>query len=316
MTLPSRNIVPVILIAVALIGATLIIQRGMSRGSLATNGEQNTSIDTDTDGDGLKDWEEGLWKTDPNKADTDGDGTNDSDEIREGRDPVKAGPDDLLPGTAELNRIFSNSTSTASATLAKELLLRYTAAKQAGVPFDQEIANSIIESSLGSADLQPNIKVYSLSDIKTNRSTGSPAFKTYGNRLASAITLNSPYKVENEYVIVTRAIYTDNAKELEKLSPIIKGYKQILAAVLTIDVPAAAAPSHLEFVNSISAITTSLESLQKMFDDPARGAAAYVTYTESAKRLTASFLAIKNMLIEQKVSFQQSENGYAVFGAI
>lgn len=44
----------------------------------------------DTDKDGLPDWQETLYGTDPKKADTDGDGTNDGDEIKAGRDPLKA----------------------------------------------------------------------------------------------------------------------------------------------------------------------------------------------------------------------------------
>src|SRR3989338_8922620 len=50
----------------------------------------------DQDEDGLKDWEEELWKTDALKADSDGDGTSDGEEGKEGRDPTKPAPDDKL----------------------------------------------------------------------------------------------------------------------------------------------------------------------------------------------------------------------------
>jgi hypothetical protein len=40
---------------------------------------QSKIIELDADQDGLKDWEEVLWQTDPSKADTDGDKTNDGD---------------------------------------------------------------------------------------------------------------------------------------------------------------------------------------------------------------------------------------------
>jgi len=49
------------------------------------------NINKDTDNDGLTDYYEKYWKTDPNKADTDGDGYSDSDEICKGYDPT--GPD-------------------------------------------------------------------------------------------------------------------------------------------------------------------------------------------------------------------------------
>jgi len=48
----------------------------------------------DTDNDGLKDWEENLYKTDPLNPDTDGDGFIDGEEIDSGHNPLVKGPGD------------------------------------------------------------------------------------------------------------------------------------------------------------------------------------------------------------------------------
>ncbi|MEX2052408.1 MAG: hypothetical protein WD991_01775, partial [Candidatus Paceibacterota bacterium] len=40
-------------------------------------------VGRDTDGDGISDWEESLWGTDPTKKDTDLNGVSDGDEIAE-----------------------------------------------------------------------------------------------------------------------------------------------------------------------------------------------------------------------------------------
>ncbi len=56
-----------------------------------------TQVETaDADRDGLLNFEETLWGTDPENADTDGDGTDDGREVALGRNPRKAGPDDPL----------------------------------------------------------------------------------------------------------------------------------------------------------------------------------------------------------------------------
>lgn len=53
-----------------------------------------TSNNKDTDNDGLKDWEENLYKTDPLNYDTDADGYLDGEEINSGHNPLIKGPND------------------------------------------------------------------------------------------------------------------------------------------------------------------------------------------------------------------------------
>jgi len=75
-------------------------QNTVATGEITTEGISVTSqinrdsVNIDSDGDGLLDWEESLWGTDPNNPDTDSDGTNDYDEIKANRNPLVAGPND------------------------------------------------------------------------------------------------------------------------------------------------------------------------------------------------------------------------------
>ncbi|OGD66657.1 hypothetical protein A2Z61_00915, partial [Candidatus Campbellbacteria bacterium RIFCSPLOWO2_02_35_12] len=58
----------------------------------------------DSDRDGLKDWEEALWGSDPHNPDTDGDRTPDGEEVVVGRNPIIAGPNDKLYNTLALKK--------------------------------------------------------------------------------------------------------------------------------------------------------------------------------------------------------------------
>jgi len=81
----------------------------------AARNRQIENLNRDSDGDGLKDWEEAIFHTDPHNPDTDGDGTPDGEEVRLGRDPLKpntskdpAHPNDLMASSTPLAAISQN----------------------------------------------------------------------------------------------------------------------------------------------------------------------------------------------------------------
>jgi hypothetical protein len=94
---------PLITILVALIlaiGLILFVGIYSKKGALSRinfwGGRESTIEPLDSDNDGLEDWEEDLYKTDPNNPDTDGDGHLDGEEINSGHNPLIRGPNDKL----------------------------------------------------------------------------------------------------------------------------------------------------------------------------------------------------------------------------
>jgi len=82
------------------IGILLFVSAYSKKDALSTFtlwGSKETSIESqniDTDNDGLRDWEENLYKTDPLNPDTDADGYLDGEEINSGHNPAVKGPND------------------------------------------------------------------------------------------------------------------------------------------------------------------------------------------------------------------------------
>jgi hypothetical protein len=85
--LPSKKFTLALLILIALIVGGYFLSQFLKERS--TRSSENTTINVtvgdivnnDADGDGLEDWEEALWGTNPLDADTDGDGVSDGEEI-------------------------------------------------------------------------------------------------------------------------------------------------------------------------------------------------------------------------------------------
>lgn len=89
------------LVAVILaIGLILFVGSYSKRGAFSKIniwGAKETTIESqnkDTDNDGLKDWEEELYKTDPYNPDTDNDGYLDGEEVNSGHNPIVKAPGD------------------------------------------------------------------------------------------------------------------------------------------------------------------------------------------------------------------------------
>lgn len=82
------------------VGLILFISNFAKKDALSSYnlwGAKETTVESqnvDTDNDGLKDWEENLYKTDKLNPDTDNDGYLDGEEINSGHNPLVKGPND------------------------------------------------------------------------------------------------------------------------------------------------------------------------------------------------------------------------------
>ena len=150
----------------------------------------------DTDSDGLKDWEEALYKTDPKIADTDKDGASDGVEINANRDPLKpntakvgAVPNDRIPdqviaaqkkAVADYNRLSETDKT------ARMLFSQFLATKKLGQTLTEADTANIIQNTLTQLPAI-SFKQYSLADIKTIPANDTTAIKQYGNDIAKII---------------------------------------------------------------------------------------------------------------------------------
>ncbi len=164
--LPSKNFIITVIVAVCVILITIVANYW--KPNITNFRNSNLAIDTnasssksniDSDSDGLPDWLENLYGTNPFKADTDGDGTNDADEVNQNRDPLKANtapkgqePNDKVP-QAVIEQDQKATAEYASLTptdkMARNLMSNIFASLPAtGQQVDQVTSDSIIQKSM------------------------------------------------------------------------------------------------------------------------------------------------------------------------
>ena len=152
---------------------------------LAIVDSQADSQNKDTDGDGLKDWEEVLWKTDLNKADTDGDGTPDGEEVRLGRDPLKKGPNDKISEKPEAVKGVEelDQSDNVTANYAKKFLANYLVLKQQKGSLTDQDKQNLIDSTMSGLDYQKIDDKFSVSNLKGTSNNSKEAIQKYAEEI-------------------------------------------------------------------------------------------------------------------------------------
>ncbi len=335
--LPSKKFILIlssIIVAVLIIWLAKVSINHFSESKVKRIESQQTAIqefkDLDTDGDGLHDWEEALWKTDPNNPDTDGDGTADGEEIKDNRNPVVANTalDGQMPTDKKDEKLlatekkeledFNNLSATEK--MSRTLLSTYLVTKNTsnGAPMTTQDEQLILGQALSTISTTSGAisDKYTLADIKTFTTTDTASLKQYGNRLGAITVLNSTVPKQNELTIIQEALATEDEEVLKKLDPIITYYKKTAADFIATPAPAEIANLHLAMINNLYKIQTSLEKIRNFFTDPVLGLSIIQNYDNLVLDFIKETVALKVFYIGKGVTFSTNEYGYNFINTI
>lgn len=274
----------------------------------------NNIAKKDSDNDGLKNWEEELWGTNPNNPDTDGDGTNDRDEVNSGRNPSVAGPDDNLINNnfvEKTNSNFSDENLTKTDKFAQNLFEKYLSLRrdsQAGL--DSENKNFLITSVIEDSLYDEINNKYAISDLNVIDNNSETALKKYGNDFISITELYSQDLNQDELVVFERMLRIENKEDAMYLKKSSEVYNMAIDKLLNIKIPKDLAFVHLDIVNSYNIISNALSDMSSALDDPLRGMNGFAVYIAVIDAQIDFFKEIKNYFIKNKIIFNTNEDGY------
>ena len=291
-------------------GRPISYQKGGGSGLVTKNGGGDNFLQGDADKDGLKYWEEALWKTDPNNPDTDGDGTSDGQETKEGRDPTVSGPDDKLKSipilgdsgadTLSKSKIESSLTDA----IARDLYANYSVLKQSGelTPENQAKINEALGTSVGQI-IKP--KSYVASDLNIASSETPASIKKYGNDAIVAIDNNLNANTKDEAVNLLNYLDKKNPADLKKVADSAESYKKMTLALVSVSVPPSAIEEHLSLVNGVNFFGRAILGMAQIEADPIVALASLNNYPQGAEKIVLAFRGAHFLLRRQKNNIRE-----------
>ncbi len=256
-------------------------------------------LDKDSDNDGLKDWEEALWKTDPNNPDTDGDGTPDGEEVKLERNPAVAGPDDKYTAEDFINNAnISASSSPGSQTEAfsQAFLVKYLMLKQQNGTLDEAAKQELVNFMTSGIITSTSALVYKISDLKITNDSSSAALKNYSDKMNAIFNKYKNPAPGDEVLIFQSAMENEDAEKFAQLGASVEMYKKMQADFLAVLIPKLLAEYQLKFLNSLAAFEIEILKFENMETDPLSGLVAIGEYQKTVPDYNSSLDSINKIL--------------------
>lgn len=222
------------------------------------------TVEKDTDGDGLKDWEEALWGTDINNPDSDGDGVGDSDQIRK----IQAAISGINLGELPLGE-----DKTKTGALTRDILTIANALSQAG-PLTAESQEAITNEIARFIEVRSESK-YTIKDITIIDDISQQQRIAYLTAIKNSLEKELLKSEDIELI----ANYEKNLSYENTLpyAQVGEKFKNETVTVQKTKVPEQFISEHLDYINQLNKMAELYLDLSKQDTDPVRSLSALLS---------------------------------------
>jgi hypothetical protein len=311
-----------LIIGALLIAGAYFIPRLLAtpRAEAGTTDDLLKAISTkDTDGDGLPDWEEALYGTNPNKSDTNGYGMTDSQAVAKGlivpkavtpAAPVASGsstPADLkyVPGGAPAPGSLTEQ-------FAQNFFAQYLASHQGGKTLSTDDMTTFVTTAIQQLQQsQSQQDAFVLSEVKVSGS-GAQAVHAYAVAAEAAFTANTVQLPKSELLYLSDAISKNDASAIGNIEKIAAAYTNTAKALAALTVPNELATRHLALANALAQMGIVTGEFAAVNRDPILTSVALASYTGDATAMRDAFVGMAAAIGSAGVVLKPGDPGYGM----
>ena len=271
----------------------------------AAQTSRTADANLDTDGDGLKDWQEILFKLDPANPDTDGDG--------------------ILDGNEEASEVLSISESRGGAPdesgrppnisqeFARDAAMGYWALKSSGLD-DESIFNTLLggfgkkyDTARLFADVFKEEDVIKIPDTQEE-------IRRYANSVAEVFDSAFQNLTGNEMELLGEIINGQSgARSFDVFSDYRSAYTQAAERLRKLSTPDSYTAFHADLINNFYNLALINEAFSKSAEDPLGAFLHLVSYQKEAERFRGVMFSLTGKLLNDKIVFSSDDSGRQLF---
>jgi hypothetical protein len=251
-------------------------------------------IEGDRDEDGVRDWEEVLWGTNPDQKDSNNDGVDDLTEIEARRKKLDSGESSNLNGQEgeDLNETDMFS---------RDIFASIMSLKEKGALNEESIKSlaEITEKSFTEKTEIPN--TVELSDIKKTPTDTLEQQKTYLRKIDSLLTSYEERSLSKEFVVFSDYYSSSETTTLATLMPISNSYKNMSKELKAMEVPQSMAVIHRDFINNAHKISIAIEHIAQIETNGILSAQGLTQYKEQSTEFTRIINVYAGLMVQHGI---------------
>ncbi|HEX8947113.1 MAG TPA: thrombospondin type 3 repeat-containing protein [Candidatus Paceibacterota bacterium] len=273
----------------------------------------------DSDNDGLPDWEEALYGTDPHKADSLGLGMTDGEAVAKGLIVPKAPAAEAAPSSAsstDASLPSAPAPGTLTAAFTQTFFMLYIGAKQqnGGAALSQADLQNVVTQAFNafSQTIGPSPDFKTARDLKVSGS-GPEALKAFAAS-ADAVFNNTSIAASGSPIDYVQDALNNNdptdAADINNLRDIANGYRKIAIGLSVLPVPQELAGADLTLINAIKRLGEISGDFTHVNDDPLTTILALKQYSQALQNFLQAFADVHNTYTNAGVTLPKDAPGW------
>lgn len=265
----------------------------------------------DRDFDGLTDWQETLYGTDPANPNSFRADLTDGDAVAQGL----LTPESRIPSTTDAEDFPGTDPAAGSLTerFSEAFLGQYLATRGTAPPTEADLI-AFVEDAM--ADLAQEAAAnprYAIQDTRVMPADTDAAYRSYAADAASALAENAVSADKEDLAYFAAAANDADAASLEKLEEISRAYREIASALIAVEVPQDIRESHVAVANALDGLGTASAHLSALETDPILAMLGIAEYQRYRTDLINAFVALNQGFAARGVVIAEDEAGYTYY---